>query len=62
MCVNHNRFSSVSRAVDFSGGGEVVGLIPKAGLTLEVLKKRETKRYCALCPQSGLETFTRLGW
>ena len=27
--------------MDFSGEGEVVGLIPKAGLTLGVLKKKE---------------------
>ena len=29
--------------MDFSGGGKVVGLIPKAGLTFGILKKRETK-------------------
>ena len=29
--------------MDFSRGGEVVGLILKAGLTLGVLKKREIK-------------------
>ena len=60
MCVNCNRFGSVSRAMDFSRGGEVVGLIPKAGLTLGVFKKKEKQRYCVLCPESGLETFTRL--
>ena len=41
--VNRNRFGSVSRAMDFSRGGEVVSLILKAGLTLGVLKKREIK-------------------
>lgn len=43
MCVNCNRFGSVSRAMDFSRGGEVVGLIPKAGLTLGVFKKKRNK-------------------
>ena len=29
--------------MDFSRGGEVVGLIPKAGLTLGVFKKKRNK-------------------
>ena len=40
--------------MDFSRGGEVVGLIPKAGLTLGVLKKKSETKVLRPLPRKRL--------